>query len=564
MVAARQPHPKIKLRLFTLFALAAAFLLPASAVLAQSDYYFSVPRERVDASWESDGTLTLDYEIVFQNGDSAHPIDVVDLGLPNENYNPSNITASLNGRPASYIQWQSDYIDIGPAIYFDNAIPAGGSGTFTAHITNIQGVLYSDNQDDTYASAVFIPNYFGSDFTFGNSDITMVYHLPPGVRPNEPRWHTADHPGFPDTPETGTDSAGRITYTWRNTDANPDREYLFGASFPKTYVPAAVIQEPNFWQRLGIDPDTFLPFLVCCCFALFLGGIIWISVVADRRRRMQYLPPKISIEGHGIKRGLTAPEAAVLLEQPMDKIMTMILFSTIKKDAAQVANKDPLDISVTSPLPEDLRDYEIEFLKAFDEGNTVRRRHALQDMMVTLVKSVANKIRGFSKRETVEYYKKITDDAWKQVEDADTPKVQSKLFADNLEWTMMDPNYDRRTRNVFVGPVYTPLWWGRYDPSYGGGGVGRSVIGAPSRSTGGHVSLPNLPGSDFAASMVQGVQNFAGGVMGGVSSFTGGVTKVTNPPPPPTHTSGGGFSGGGSSCACACAGCACACAGGGR
>lgn len=544
-----------------------AILLVAPGIAYAQNYLFAVPREQVDLYWESNGTLTIEYLIVFQNYGS--PLDVVDLGLPNENYNASNITATIDGQPIDYIEWNSPYIDIGPAIYFSsNAIPSGQSGTFQARVTGITGVLYTDNEDDNYASAVFIPNYFGSEFVSGSTDITVVYHLPAGVQLAEPKWHIADHPGFPETPTTGTDSQGRITYTWRNSNGNAYSEYLFGASFPKSYVPAGTIAEPNFWQRYNIDPEFFIPFLFCCCFALFIIAIIWIGVVSDRRRRMQYLPPKIAIEGHGIKRGLTAPEAGILLEQPMDKILTMILFSSIKKGAAQVAKADPLEVAVKSPLPKDLREYETLFLAAFKEGDKPARRRAMQAMMVDLVKGVANKMRGFSKRETVDYYRKITEEAWQQVEAAGTPKVQSKLFDENLEWTMLDPNYDRRTTTVFTGhPVYTPYWWGRYAGATGG--AGRTVISAPSRSTGGgRVSLPTLPGADFAASVVGGVQNFAKSVTGNVADFTGGVTKVTNPPPPPPKISsrggGGGFSGGGSSCACACAGCACACAGGGR
>ena len=64
---------------------------------------------------------------------------------------------------------------------------------------------------------------------------------------------------------------------------------------------------------------------------------------------MQYLPPKISIEGHGIKRGLTAVEAAIVMEQPMDKVLTMILFGVIKKSAASVKSREPLDVEVTEP-----------------------------------------------------------------------------------------------------------------------------------------------------------------------------------------------------------------------
>lgn len=541
--------------------------------VSAQDYYFAVPRAWVDVYWESDGTVTVDYEVVFQNGTGAHPIDVVDLGLPNRQYSAGNITASMNGQAASRIEAQSPYIDAGPAIYFSNPIPAGGSGTFRARVTGIRQVLYTDNLDDDYASALFMPNYFGSEFTYGTTDLTVIFHLPPGVQPAEPRWHTEGHVGFPDEPVTGRDNQGRITYTWRNPSASPSREYIFGASFPTHYVPASTIQQPNIWQRLGLDPDFVITMLVCCCFGLIMGIIIWVAVAADRRRRMQYLPPKISIEGHGIKRGLTAPEAAILLEQPMDKILTMMLFSVIKKNAAEVEKRDPLELKVASPLPAEagLRDYEMEFLGAFAQSNKTKRRKELQDMMVRLVKGVATKMRGFSKRETVDFYRKISEDAWKQVEAADTPKVQSQLYEENLEWTMMDKDYNRRTQDVFGGggrSVYVPRWWGSYDPTFrtaGAGGGGRSGPGAPTKSTGGGVSLPTLPGADFAASMVQGVQNMAGGVVGNLSDFTGGVTKVTNPPPPPsTSSSGGGFSGGGSSCACACAGCACACAGGGR
>ena len=66
------------------------------------------------------------------------------------------------------------------------------------------------------------------------------------------------------------------------------------------------------------------------------------------------MPPKVTIEGHGIKRGLTAVEAAILLEEPLDKVMTMILFGVIKKNAAEVIRRDPLEIKVYQPIPDDL------------------------------------------------------------------------------------------------------------------------------------------------------------------------------------------------------------------
>jgi hypothetical protein len=315
--------------------------------------------------------------------------------------------------------------------------------------------------------------------------------------------------------------------------------------------------------RLGIDLESLIPFAFCSLFIGFFVIMAGFGAVQANRRKMQYLPPKIAIGGHGIKRGLTAVEAAILLEQPMDKIMTMILFSVIKKDAAAVISRDPLELEIPDPLPEGLRPYEQHFLEAFQEKTAKARRKLLQEMMIKLVRSVAKKMKGFSRRETVVYYRDIMKRAWAQVEAADTPEVKSEAFNKYMEWTMLDGDFEGKTKEVFrTGPVYVPMWWPRYDPGYRGGGGVPSSAPVPSGGSSGSPSLPTLPGSDFAAGVVVGVQNMSSNVIGNVSDFTSGVTQKTNPPPPPSRSSGGG----GSSCACACAGCACACAcaGGGR
>jgi len=244
----------------------------------------------------------------------------------------------------------------------------------------------------------------------------------------------------------------------------------------------------------------------------------------------------------------------------------MILFGVVKKNAAEVIKREPLELKVASPLPEKLHEYEQSFLKAFAEADKKSRRGLLQTMTVSLVRSVSEKMKGFSRKETVEYYERIMEKAWAQVEAADTPEVKSQKFDEALEWTMLDKDYDDRTRRTFPRPIIVPTWWGRYDPSWRGGGASSSPVSLPSTSGGGSTRT-GLPGADFAASMVTGVQGFATGVIGNVQEFTGKITNVTNPPPPPPKSSGGGRSGGGGrscACACACAGCACACAGGGR
>ena len=253
------------------------------------------------------------------------------------------------------------------------------------------------------------------------------------------------------------------------------------------------------------------------------------------------------------------------MEQPLDKVMTMVLFGTVKKNAATVITKDPLKLQIISPQPADLHDYEKDFLAAFAIEDLAARRKALQEMTVKLVNGVSDKMKGFSRKETQEYYKGIMEKAWSQVEAAKTPEVKGQRIDENIEWTMLDPEYDDRSRRVFSGPIFAPLWWGRYDPAWrpaSGTGSGAGRPAAPSLGRG-----SALPGADLAASVVGGVQGFSTRVLGDLNAFTGRVTNVTNPPPPPSRSSfGGGGGGGGRSCACACAcaGCACACAGGGR
>ncbi|HLA86380.1 MAG TPA: hypothetical protein VJL10_00015 [Anaerolineales bacterium] len=551
----------MKRRIALFLALLLAFSLTTS--VSAQDYYFSLDKEIVNVYWNSDGTMALDYLLTFTTQPSGHTIDFVDVGMPNGNFDFNSIQSSINGNPLSI---SKDYqgtggegfaVEMGPY-----AILPGQTGTIHVSVGRISQVLYKDEQDENYASAVFAPLYFQSNVITGNTDITVIYHLPPLVNPEEPRWHSAPT-GFPSEPETAFDSQGRITYTWRNPSANGKTQYKFGASFPKSYVPAdsiVTVKVPNAYR----SSDTIF-FILCIGFLGFIFlGIPLLTIIAGNRRKLQYMTPRISIEGHGIKRGLTAVEAAILMGESLDKVMTMILFGVIKKEAAQVVSRDPLKVEVSPSLPDGLHEYEVNFLAAFKEGNTKNRKNLLQEMTVKLVRSVSEKMKGFSRLETIDYYKNIMQKAWQQVEQADTPDVQGKFFEQNLEWTMLDRDYDDRTRRVFRGPIFIPTWWGRYDPTYS---RPASVSGGLPSSSTSLPSVPRLPGSDFASSVAVGVQTFSQKVIGNVTDFTSRVTNVTNPPPKQSSNgSRGGRSGGGRSCACACAcaGCACACAGGGR
>ena len=559
----------MKPRLLVSFLLIAVMFVFTSSAAAQSSYSFSLDREVVQVLWNADGSLALDYQLTFTNDPSGHPIDFVDMGMPNSNFDMSTVSADVNGQTVDVST--SDYQGNGSGfsvVMGSKTIPSGGSGTVHVSVGRITGVLYKDTtKPDTDASADFVPTYFGSQYVHGNTDLTVTFHLPPGVLPQEPRYHNTQG-GWPcgDQPVTAYDDQNRITYTWQCANANGSTQYTFGASFPMQYVPAGAIIVPAAFDMGGALNWLIKNASTFCCFGffilLFVGAPI-LSAVSGNKRKLQYLPPKIQIEGHGIKRGLTAVEAGILMEEPLDKVMTMILFGVVKKNAATVITRDPLKLQLVNPAPADLHDYEKDFLAAFANDNLTGRRTALQEMTVKLVNSISDKMKGFSRKETIDFYKGIMERAWQQIETAGTPEVKSQMYDESLEWTMLDKNYDERTRHVFTGPIFIPMWWGRYDPGYHPVSTGS----APSVSvpgSGGRSGPVSIPGSAFAASVVGGVQGFSSKVLGDVKNFTSGVTNRTNPVPVVKSSGGGGSHGGGCACACACAGCACACAGGGR
>ncbi|MHC1740986.1 MAG: hypothetical protein AB9897_07745 [Anaerolineaceae bacterium] len=560
--------------LFLIFVVLAGSVQPATA----QDYRFQVPDEAAVVTINTDGSISIDYTITFTNDSGAHAIDIVDIGMPNSDYVLKSISGTIGGQNITKIT-TSDVVNPGISLYLlGNEIPAGGTGTVTVHVGTVKNVIYPGTQTESepYASLVFAPNYYGSQYVYGNTNLQVTLLLPTGLTTTETRYFTPEG-GWPGAvePESKIMADGKIFFTWVSNQANAYTEYKFGTSFPARVLAAdAIVTTPyqppsSSTGGTSFDIGSLCPWVFCLGFIGFFVLIIYSATIGAKKRKLQYLPPKISMEGHGIKRGLTAVEAGILMEQPMDKIMTMILFGLLKKNAAEVTTKEPLAIKPADPLPADLYGYETDFLAAFSTTSTTEKRKLLQTMMVNLIKSVGEKMKGFSKKETVAFYQDIMRRAWDQVEQAATPEVKGQVYEDQMDWTMLDNNYEKRTTQTFSGPVFipAPTWWWRYDPSFPRStNFPASTAGIPSTSGGGKISLPSLPGSAFAASVVGGVQNFSSNVLGNLTSFTGGVTNVTNPPPPPsTYRSSGGSSGGHScACACACAGCACACAGGGR
>ena len=531
-------------------------VLLAPAALAQ-DLRFTLDDNVVNLYLNSDGTVLIVYDMTFTCDLGADSITDVDIGMPNSSYSLADARASIDGAPLTNIT-KSPYVNPGVAVSLgSHPIRPGQTGTLHVEVP-VQNMFYQDTEDPEYASINLVPHYYGSEYVHGITHLDVTFHFPPGVTSEEPRYHDQQFSA------AGFDDEGRVFYTWTNNNASGSQSYKFGASFPKKYLAEGVVQKaPAFSINFGSLCSSPILWLV-----VIGGGFIGLSVLgsaSQKRRKMQYLPPSLGVEGTGIKRGLTAVEAAILLEAPLNKVLTMILFSLVKKSQIIVESQKPLKVQVTNaPLGDtQLRDYEKSFLGAVEPDGTLKEK-ALREMVIDLIGDVNKKLTGFSRKETEAYYKDIAARAWQQVEAADTPEVLGERWGEGFEWTMLDNDWDDHTRRTFQDrPVVLPTWWWGYRPWIGGSIPSSPSVPSPA-SPGHPVTLPTLPGADFANTVVTGVENAANSVVSSVERFAGGVTDKTNPPPVSsgsTRSGGGGYS---CACACACAGCACACAGGGR
>ncbi len=641
----------MKKSFFTAIAIVIILLVTPFTAQAQS-YSFSLDQEDVIVFLNEDSSISLDYTFVFTNDSGAHEIDFVDVGMPNSSFDIEDVSAEVNGTPVDVSV--ADYQGGGSGfavVLGAESIQPGETGTVHVTVERIAPVLNRDSQDATYASFEFTPTWFGSNFVHGNTDLSVAFHLPPGIQTEEPRFHLPDDAWTGDKePVSELDENGRIIYIWHAENANGYTPYVFGASFPLNYVPAyatelaqPTVPPPTQPARPTTSPqadgNALAGWIIAgTVFVLIIGVALFLQFSESRDDRFDYLPPQISIEGYGIKRGLTAVEAAVVLEQPLEKILTMILFGIVKKGAAKITKRDPLQLDIAATLPEDLHAYEKDFLNAFRIEDARNREEKLQEMFIDLIKAVSEKLKGFSRDETQLYYRGMIQRAWQQVREAGTPEVKNQEFDQNFDWLMLNYRFGEDVQELFKDPgMTTPQWWSAYDQGFKLPDnhlptlrnqssqsdttidPGRPIFHprAESSSTKSEIfSTPKpgssaLPGADYAASIVNSVQDFSSKVISDVGKFTDRVHKVTNlrsvysPESDPIEnilkyrkeerTGGssassdgffslfGGSSSGSSSsssshhtsshssssshhssCACACAGCACACAGGGR
>lgn len=279
----------------------------------------------------------------------------------------------------------------------------------------------------------------------------------------------------------------------------------------------------------------------------------------------------------------------MLLELPIGKVLSLVIFGMLKKGILRQLKDDPLTVEVDEAFRLDdktlaaaerqlgkaytaaalkrgivVHHYEQPFLFLL-QGNPGKPVREIQFgiPMKMLISSAANRMKGFDLSDTQDYYRSIIRRAAEQAAAIGDIQQQEKTINRNFEWILMDDDYGRVFRHR---PYYRPIWWGR-------GAAGSSSVGpsaAPSAG-GGNTSF-----GDVAASFSGWTENTMGtmadaiapgslslpGQEGGFLNLSG-VDHVTGEFFSALSQSGGG-GGGGGGCACAGCACACACAGGGR
>ena len=596
---------------------------------AQS-YSFSVPELKMQVFVQADGNVRIVYDITFENSAVGHVIDIVDIGMPTGKYNISNMSASVDGNPTGQIL-RSEFVDPGVEVHLGlQSIPAGGSGTLHFEFT-MPDLVFQDVTKKDYASLQITPTWFGSEFVNGSTDIQIAIHMLEGIAPEEVLFQNNSEPFT-----TQAIFQNHTVVAWEFNDTQLTGPHEVGVSFPtrglNNFVEMNILMLPVVWlennenARVFIGITSMILFSVLffrftngtgfALWALLGCGLVWtffqsaawqlcsifpliglliVNETAVRGRKKTYLPAIAQVEGGGIKRGLTAPEAAALIELPLNKVLSLIIFGLLKKGILTQLDDTPLTVEVAPDFrakhltslnarqdhrrkaAQDkgtvLHTYEHKFLDAIEaRPDRAVSKLDFTDSMKDFLNRTAIRVKGFDLSDTQDYYKKIVNRAWSEAQKIGEIEQKDQFLDRNMEWVLMHKDYP----TVFHSPrhVYYPIW---SRPLYTGGlgtGAAPKIGGGKSSSSG--PGLGDVAGG-FAGWAENTMAGLAGAILPGKISAPGsggvinlsGIDKATGDffeALSKSSGSGGGGRSGGGGCACACAGCACACAcaGGGR
>ncbi len=522
---------------------------------------YSVSQEWVKVQINVDGSINVLYNITFTYL-SGSPQGIFTVGMPQGGFQIQYVQ-DLSGATLQY-QDSSQGSFYGIDVYLKQPVVINQPYTFIVYAT-VPNMIYPDSTSPGNVGLQFYPSTFSSA-SGSISDLRVEIVLPPGVQNSMVKYPT----GLPFDNVFPAEGNSTAVY-WERTSWPPGQTFGSGVSFPEEYVSPGPSQSgPSPSPNQGGLSDSDIA--IVGGFVFFIV-IIFIGAALSRVAKAVYVKPSVSVEALGANRSLTAVEAGLVLGLKPVRVLTMILYGLLLKRMVAVTETDPLiklnklerPDGESSPTP---RYYEIDYLAAITPDGTLDEK-VLARTYQGLVDTVNQKLRGYSREDTMNYYKSVVGKAWTQVTQAGTPELKGDALDKNLDWLLADEKFDDRFTTVFPPGIIiypNPAWWwywGGPRPPVGQQRPSQPI--SPSAPSTAPTKMTPLPGQDFANNMVKGLQTASNNMVKNVQDFANRLVPFQAP------AKEGSVTGKPScvcachacACACACVSCACACAGGG-
>jgi hypothetical protein len=224
----------------------------------------------------------------------------------------------------------------------------------------------------------------------------------------------------------------------------------------------------------------FSPLAQIISVVVLAGLLIW-QVVIVKRSEQAYRPVEAVFEGGGIRRGLTAPEASMLLGEPFNVTLALVIFGMLKKGFLVQVADTPLRVELAPEMRtrekslnlikrEELRragaqqlggvlyPYEEHFLELLEqEGKKPLTDINFGIVIKPFVQYVSWRLGGYDLDQSRDYYRLIVRRAPKEARmDGKLVSDRLKVFDRNYQWILLNDNYaeifDRGEE------IYLPIW----------------------------------------------------------------------------------------------------------
>jgi hypothetical protein len=217
------------------------------------------------------------------------------------------------------------------------------------------------------------------------------------------------------------------------------------------------------------------PWSQLVAFPLLVAGLYWLGR-RDSRPQAIYQPATVIAEGGGIKRGLTVPEAALVLNLSPHQAVTAVLVGLLKKGMLRAITSSPLTLQVAP----DFRTRELSVQgqpRAGHRRAAAQRRavvlHPYEEFFLELLEQVdgqalnaidftaplrvlerhtQERIRGYDRTATQDYYRKHLGRARHDIMQLGQGSKEQHIRDHHLEWLLLDESYARLYCH------YRPAW----------------------------------------------------------------------------------------------------------